>query len=402
MLEPVRSTFLTRLLARGLATLHPVGPRGLAFEPEVMKAAAVREVGLADFGDRSFEEGLEVACRSLREDAALSLEGRLALGAHVVNALSTRLLRVDLEKRDPERFRLPLERPLVILGLPRTGTTFLHRLLSLDERARSLKLYEVQRPVRGPGPDRRRFLATAEVAILKAVAPGLDAKHFVHADEPEECMFLLDSSLVSFTFWVLAPVHGYLDWYLRQDQREPYRVYRRHLQIFQHEEPGKRLTLKAPAHTGNLAALAEALPEALIVQTHRDPVEVVSSVNSLFYSFYAALSERFDLRRVAATNAQILARSVERAAAARGPLGDRVLDVRYRDLVADPVGTVRRVHDHFGLAFEPAFERRLEEYVARRPRHGRGVHSYSAEEHGLTDELVAARFRDYTSRYLRA
>lgn len=402
MLEPVQSTRLTRLVARAVATLHPVGARGVRFEPEAVKAAAVREVGLSDFGDPAFEEGLEVACRSLRQEADLSVVGRLALGAHVINALSTRLLRVELEKREPERFRGSLVTPIVILGLPRTGTTFLHRLLSLHERARPLKLYEVQRPVRGPGPDRRRLLSAAQVKIFKAVAPGLDAKHYLHPDQPEEDMFLLDSSLVSFTFWVLAPVHGYLEWYLRQDHREPYQVYRRHLQIFQHEAPRKRLTLKAPAHTGNLAALAEAVPEALIVQTHRDPVDVGSSVNSLFYTFFATTSDRFDLRRVAATNAQVLAGGLERAAAARPALGGRVLDVRYEDLAGDPVATVRRVHNHFGLAFEPSYERRLVDYVARRPKGHHGVHSYAAEEHGLTDELIAARFRDYRARYLEA
>jgi hypothetical protein len=111
-------------------------------------------------------------------------------------------------------------------------------------------------------------------ARIKKVAPMLDSKHHIDADEPEECVFLLDSSLMSPTFWMFAPVYGYLAWFLEQDQGPAYRVYREHLQIFQAETPGKRLTMKAPAHTPQLEAILAAIPEAMI-QTHRDPVEVV-------------------------------------------------------------------------------------------------------------------------------
>jgi hypothetical protein len=236
--------------------------------------------------------------------------------------------------------------------------------------------------------------------LLKAVARQLDAKHFVGTDEPEECMFLFDSTMVSISFWMFAPVFSYLRWYLRQDQSHPYRAYREHLQLFQDEAPHRRLTLKAPLHTGNLDALFGALPEALVIQTHRDPVPIVASVNSLFYTFHSVISDHVDLRRMAATNAELLAGSITDNLQARERWRDRILDVRYKDLLADPITTVRLIHDRFDLGWSHGYEEHLRRHLADRPQHRHGVHTYAAEEFGLTDELVAARFKEYRERFI--
>jgi hypothetical protein len=400
MREAIRHSALTRVLARGLAATHAVGPRGLPLLPEVLEEAAAKDARLTDFGDRSYEDGLDVLCRSLREDAALSTFGHLQMGAQVVGALATRLERVDLAKRDPGIFRRPLNRPLVIMGLPRSGTTFLHRLLCLADDARPLRLYELQRPVQKRGIDLRRLQTRGQVAILKAIAPALDAKHFVDAEGPEECMFLFDSSFVSMSFWTLAPVYGYARWYLDQDKRGPYREYREHLQIFQAEDPSLRLTLKAPAHTGCIEALLAAIPEALLVQTHRDPLAVMPSLNSLFHTFHSVLADVVDPGRTAVANLELIGRSIDRNLEARARHADRILDVHYDDLVADPKAVVRSVHERYGLGWSAGFEERLDRYLAENPQDRHGRHTYRADESGLTDDVIARRFGEYRARFV--
>jgi hypothetical protein len=402
MLTSVAHPLPIRVLNAAGAALQTAGVRLVPLTPEALVRRAVRKAGLADFGEPDFAEGLAVLCRSAEEDARLSLLGRLVLRDHVTDALVTRLRRIEARRRTPDVFRAPLVPPLIVLGLPRSGTTLLHRLLALDEAARAPLLWELQCPIPGPGPDRRREQALRRVARMRKAAPDLDAKHHVDADEPEEDVFLLDSSLSSPSFWMLAPVYGYLEWLLARDQRPAYRVYREHLQLLQAGSPKRRLTLKAPAHTGNLDALAEAVPEAIFVQAHRDPVTVTISVNSLFHTIHGLVTDAMDVRRMAAVNTELMATLLERGMAARATVAaDRVCDVRYRALVADPIGTVRDIYHRADLPFTSAFATRMTRFLAERPAEKFGRHTYAAEDFGLSEERLRSRFRAYAERHLR-
>lgn len=258
-------------------------------------------------------------------------------------------------------------------------------------------------PIPGDGPDTRRAYTIDMVTRMKRAAPDLDAKHHVDADEPEEDVILHNSSLSSLFFWMMYPVYGYLEWYLAQDQRPSYRVYREHLQLLQADNPGKQLTLKAPNHAGHLEELMDIVPEAILVQTHLYPVTVVSSVNSLFYTVHAYATEHVDVPRMAKTNLNLLGEYLDRNMAARvSAPANRIFDVRYKDLTADFVGMVRRIYDHFGLAFDAAFESRLKDWLAGRPQHKFGKHEYAASDFGMTDEQIRERFKDYISRFLES
>ena len=400
MLESVTPPLPLRMLNRAGAVLRSLGLPIVPLTPAALEARAVGQAGLSDFGEPDFEEPLAILCRSAEEDARLSFLGRMAVRDQITRALVTRLRRIDLRKRRPEIFTAPLTPPLIVLGLPRSGTTLLHRLLSLAPDARAIPMWQLQQPIPGPGPDRRREEAVAQVARIKKLAPEIDAKHHIDADEPEECVFLLDSSLMSASFWMFAPVYGYIAWFLDQDQRAAYRVYREHLQILQAETPGRRLTLKAPAHTPHLEALFAAIPEVMIVQTHRDPVDVVNSVNSLFHSVHGVVTEHVDTHRMGAVNLDLMADLVERGLAARDKVpADRILDVRYGDLTRDPMGSVRRIHEHFGLPFEDAFAARLRHWLEHRPQDKFGRHVYAAEDFGMTDAQIAERFKGYVARF---
>jgi len=401
LLTAVVHSFPIRVLNRAGAALRASGLPLVALAPKGLERRAVRKAGLEDFGEPDFAQGLAVLCRSAEEDARLSFLGRRVFRDHVTDALVTRLRRIEARRRMAEVFRAALVPPVIVLGLPRSGTTLLHRLLALDEAARAPVLWELQCPIAAPGPDRRRENARRRVVRMRKAAPDLDAKHHIDADEPEEDVFLLDSSLSSPSFWMFAPVYGYLEWYVAQDQRPAYRVYREHLQLLQAGSPGRRLTLKAPAHTGNLEALAEAVPEAFFVQTHRDPVTVTISVNSLFYTIHGLVTESVDVRRMAAVNTELMAGLLERGMAARASVpAQRIFDVRYCALVADPIGTVRGIYSYFGLPFTSAFEARMARFMAERPPERFGKHDYAAEDFGLTEQQLRGRFKAYTDRFL--
>ncbi|HVJ17811.1 MAG TPA: sulfotransferase, partial [Polyangiaceae bacterium] len=221
-------------------------------------------------------------------------------------------------------------------------------------------------------------------------------------DEAEECLFLFDSTMVSSSFWVAAPAYRYLDWYTEQDQRGPYRQYREHLQIFQAEQPTRRLTLKAPIHTANLGALIEAVPNVRLVQLHRDPAQALNSVNSLFYTLHHAVSDELDLHKLGRANLEFMAHGIERNLAARDALAPGTLiDVYYDELVADPVGVVRRIREHHGLDFDADYAARIEAFVRANPQHKHGRHRYSSADFGLDDESIRARFASYLEQFPR-
>ncbi len=382
--------------------LWPRGRRG-DFDPDRLEERARRTCGLLDLGPDEYREGLEVLCRSAEQDADLNAFGRVVMQIQIHNALVTRLLRIEARARTPEVFEAPLPPPLIIVGLPRSGTTFLHRMLSLAPDARALTTWEVRRPLPDRGIDLRRAMAALQIGAFKMAMPGVDAKHRIDLDEPEECMFLLDSSLCSAAFWIFGPIYGYVEWLLDQDLRPAYRVYREHLQMFAAGSPGRRLVLKAPFHTPYLEELIGAVPEAMVVQTHRDPVKITSSVNSLFASYHGAACRDLDVGRMARVNLDLLTRMARGSMEARAHIGeDRVLDVSHAALVEDPIGVVRRIHSHHGLPFDGEYEATLEAYLERRPRRRFGKHEYSADEFGMTDAEIAAEFTAYVERFVEA
>jgi len=367
------------------------------FEPTALKKLAQRRAGLQDFGGDAFEEGLSVLCESAEREANLNLFGRSMLRLQVVSALVHRLRRVELHRTRPEIFERPLNRPVIVVGLPRSGTTHLHRLLALSPEARALRTWEVRQPLRGKGPELRRLRTRVLGRYIRHAAPTLDAKHRIDADAPEECVSLMEDSMLSMSYWVFSPVFGYVDWLLDQDTSPAYEVYREYLQIFQAQTPDKRLVLKAPAHLGNLAELLVAVPEATIVQTHRDPVPVIGSVNSLFHTIHGLMSRGVDHERRSRMNFEFFARDMERAMAARGRAEPgRILDSRYDDLHTDPMGTVARVCEQTGITFNEASTRTR---IRSRTQHRFGRHEYSLEEGGLSVREVRERFADYRERF---
>ena len=322
----------------------------------------------------------------------------------IVTGLAS-LLRVEQAFRDdPALAETQLIPPLVVTGLPRSGTTFLHRLLSAPDEAVGVELYRHIYPLPHEPVDWRKL----DVALmfqpwkLASRTYELDAMHFVRPLLPDECNFGMRVAMRSMIFWGTAPTYGYLDWLLAQDLRDVYPIYRKILILHQLALPGRRLTLKCPHHTAWLPALTEAIPEALIVQTHRDPLETVPSECKLICSLQGLSTDQLDWRRTVAHNQRKLHTFAQRSLAfADSPKSACVHHVDYRDLVRDPVQTAREIHTRFDLPFTEAQAAALSAFVRENRQHKHGRNTYSLAQFEIEAREIESSYRPYIERFLQ-
>ncbi|MFO7566130.1 MAG: sulfotransferase [Enhygromyxa sp.] len=362
---------------------------------------AAKQEGETDFGEPGFEPALEVLTRSLAEDARLSPIGRQALHGLLVRNLAMCLRLVADQRRRPEVYARPLTPPILILGMPRAGTTFLQRLLSAMPDARPARAWEINQPLApARGEDQRFEQAVKQVTMMRRLAPELEHKHRIEPSEPDECVLLMGPSFRSISWWMIAPVYSYLDWLFEQDLRPSYAEYHAYLRALQAAEGG-RFVLKAPAHTGYLAEIVAEIPDVVVVAAHRDPVTVIASASSLFDSMYSLVSEHHDSPRTARRNLELFAALTDRCQAARDSgLDERVLDVRYETLIADPIAAVRRIYEHGSIPWPEGGEAALRGFLGADGRRGGKRHDYSLERFGLREAEIRERFADYSRRYL--
>lgn len=268
-------------------------------------ATARRATGCDDFGAPYYREGLRILLRTLRREVQLTMIGRLMVKRSIALALEQRLLIQKLRQAEPQTFTAPLLPPIVITGMPRSGTTFLHRLLAADPALRAPTLGELveliprKSSLRKEIEDRRLEI---ELMVMRLFNRELDARHFTRRDAPEECMFALSLSFRTMLPWTLAPVHSYIAWLATADRRQKYRDYRDILCLLQRRDPGRRLLLKAPDHLGGVAELVAAVPEALIIVCRRDPAVALTSFNSLLDGLHRVTSRSNDRARLGQSN----------------------------------------------------------------------------------------------------
>ncbi|MGH3413452.1 MAG: sulfotransferase family protein [Marmoricola sp.] len=363
-------------------------------------AAARRTTGLTDMGGTDHEEGLRVLVDDLASpEAGLTPRGNYFQRSEVKSALVGRLLtQAQLDER-PEHVDVPIERPVFVMGLPRTGTTALHRLLHADPRAQGLEMWLTQYPQ--PRPPRETwdsdpvFSAMQQAFTAHHVAqPEYLGIHYLDATSVEECWRLLRQTGKSSSYESLANVPRYSAWLARQDWTDAYQRHRQNLQLIGLNDPAKRWVLKNPSHLVALDALMTAYPDALVVHTHRDPATCIASSCSLSAETTAGHSTTYVGEVIGRTQLDLWSRAWRSFHEAR-PHYDQAqfVDVAFEDLVADPLGVARRIHRRFDLPWTPEAERAIAE-LAHEARHGvaRPSHSYRLEDYGLTEEQVRARF----------
>ncbi|MGI5323924.1 sulfotransferase family protein [Actinomadura nitritigenes] len=371
---------------------------------EDLHASASRVTGLTEFGDDDYLGGLEVLLDSMAKDAGLTPAGNKAQRAMLRGALAARQFSEAAWKKHPGYADVPVERPIFVTGLPRTGTTALHRLLTADPAHQGLDLWLAEIPQ--PRPPRETW---ADDPLFQAIDsayrkhhvenPEFMGVHYISADSVEECWQLLRQNMLSISFESLAHLPTYSSWLAGQDWTPAYARHRRNLQLIGMNDADRRWVLKNPSHLFALDALLEVYPDALIVQTHRTPRTAMASMCSLAAHATAGWSDVFTGATLGRDQLDLWSRGLEafRAERARHDQA-RFADVHYDDFVRDPIGTVEGVYAHFGLPFTD------EARTAMARLHGESAtsaakpaHRYSLEDFGLTAGEVDERFADYVS-----
>ncbi|HEY1077138.1 MAG TPA: sulfotransferase [Fontimonas sp.] len=367
--------------------------------------AARRATGLADFGDPKALEGLEVLVRASVDEARLSPAGLMRWKETLTGIAINRLRVIDYLKRKPELLQRPVDKPLFVFGLPRTGTTLTINLLSADPMRRCLLRWEALQPV---PPAKAGELQTdlrcgAQRQMLNAmlqIAPQIAAAHFEEADSPTECQYAMQLSFCAEMFDSILHIPSYHDWLMhRTGYRHAFEFHKQLLQLLQAHNGG-RWTLKNPWHPLVLDDLHAVYPDAQLVMTHRNPVEVVGSACGLLRLVRPMYSEQVDLRDIAQTLLQTFDLMIERQEAFRARHGQAaIFDIQYSEQLRDPVGTMRRLYAHFGEPLSAEAEARMTRLAAENPQHKHGRHLYSLAEFGLTPQAVRERYGAYCERY---
>jgi Sulfotransferase family len=382
-----RTAELSRLVEK--RTARPL----VRLDESDVRERVARRVGRPVDGD---DPGLRILLADAAQ-AGLTPLGRAWLRDQLVRRGATAELIDDEVRRRPEILDTPLRRPLVVVGLPRTGTTLLHALLGRDPEAFVLPFWQLRDPYPLPAAGPHRPARVAKAALLaraaRSMAPTLPDIHPVAALRPEEDVFLLrDSGMLATP--VAAP--GYLGWLQEADAAPDYRRYHRHLQALLHDRPHRRVVLKSPFHLGRLEALLAAVPEATVVQTHRDPGVAVASWCSLAAVLSGAASDRVDLAALGRRWLEFWAAESHRAVTARPTVDPaKIYDVRYESLVAEPLAEVERLYRRIGLQLRDPARRRMTSWLRRHHRGRVSAHRYALADFALDREEVDRRFGRY-------
>jgi hypothetical protein len=364
-----------------------------------LHASASRITGLADFGPDDYTDGLGVLLESYARDAELTPHGEKAARALLRGALVARLLSEAGWQAHPARAAVRVERPVFVTGLPRTGTTALHRLLVADPAHQGLELWLAEAPQ--PRPPRPAWADDPVFQYIAAACarhhvehPEFMGVHYVAADQVEECWQLLRQSMRSISFECLAHLPGYSAWLRDQDWTGAYQRHRRNLQLIGLNDAGRRWVLKNPSHLFALDALLATYPDALVIQTHRAPQVAIASLCSLAAQASAGWSAVFGGAVIGRDQLELWASGLERFLAERARrAAARFYDVHYEDFVADPFGTVEAVYGYFGLPLSAEAATAMQSLIRADASRSRGPgHRYTLAGFGLTGAEVDERF----------
>jgi hypothetical protein len=391
-------------IGRGLARMGIVP---ISLQPESILAAASKETGLSDFGEESFRPGFDKLLESIEADARLTLFGRFFARRQILELVSHRLQLVDYRKRHPDVADEVIRQPLFILGLPRTGTTLLYGLIAEDPAMRAPLSWEIDDPC--PPPETATYETDPRIEKCRKrfdqvgrLAPRFQAIHPVGALMPQECIVLTASQFMSLRFEMVFRLDRYQEWLLHQDMSATYEYHRRFLQHLQSRHKGERWILKSPGHLGPIDVLFDTYPDAMVVQTHRDPLRVIPSVANLEFTMRQVSSDEVDPVSLGREQLHAWATLLDQGVAARSrhpERENRILDLSMQEVVGDPIACVERIYSHFGLDLSNEARGRMHRYLAAHPRDEFGTHRYSLEAFGLDAASVNERFKGYRERF---
>ncbi|KPK51352.1 MAG: hypothetical protein AMJ63_12690 [Myxococcales bacterium SG8_38_1] len=395
-------------IANRLGRLFRIGTGPITVDGVLADARG--KAGLSDFGDDAFLEPLEILVDSINREAALHPVGRMIIRGRLVGVLVNKLVAQRTIEKHPEILDIPVEAPIVVAGLARTGTTMLHRLIAKDPSIRSLASWEAINPAppttRPPrkGKDPRYSQAAMAAKGLKYMSPGFFAIHPAEPDAPEEEVILLEQAFLTTTPEAMMNVPTYAKWLEEQDHVPAYQALRRMMQYLQWQRPGAdkrvRWVLKTPHHQEYFDPLLQVFPKATIVHTHRDPLKTSASFFSMVTHLQMIFSDEVDPNRVANHWLDKIENMARRTMATRARVNDQgFVDVSYYDLIKDPMPEVARVYEAAGAALTPEARAAMEASRKVNKQHKYGKHKYSLADFGLTKDDVEPRIAEYRARF---
>lgn len=379
----------------------------ISLEESALLAEAQAVTSLIDWGkDQSFRQGLSKLVASVNEmqpPPSFIEQARTRL----LGSLTTKLRLIEDEKQHPEILAETIEHPLIIIGLPRTGTTVLYDLLALDPAARTPRDWEFATP--WPAPDRATWGSDPRIAQLNAVfahwlkqSPKLADIQAFDATHPSECNLAFTHHFASTQFPAEWGVPSYGRWLRETQIPGRYAAHRRILQQLQWKGPRGRWTLKSPEHLCTIEGLVESYPDACLIWTHRDPVSAFSSLASMISEFRAAFGMQPDHQAIGRYVVDTWACALEHATAVRmkSPNVDhRVIDIAHKDTIQDKPGVVRRVYEHFSLPFSSEHESRVRAAATGHVSERLGKHKHRPEDFGIDATEVSRRLPLYMDRF---
>ena len=383
-----------------------------SFHPDSLVASAVAVDGLNEFGDDDWREPLAILAESLDREAHLNDIGRMVMRQRLVDILATRLRVYHWLERFPEIEDEAIEAPLVIVGLPRTGTTMLHRTIAADPRMYAPLWYETRFPCPDPAwdftteGDRRIRDAKAEMQAMLDANPDLMSIHPMDAMGPDEDIMLLEQSFYSYNIQAFANVPSYDRWVESQDHTPGYAYFRRLLQFLQWQkarvgQSGQRWTLKAPHHLHFMDLVFKTFPDARVVQSHRDPVETIPSLASLIAGVWVIYSDAADPLEVGRQWARKFARGMAKTMAVRDAMdSSRFLDLWFRDTVSQPLAEIQKVYDFLGMELTTEARDEMAQWQAFNRRELRPPHEYTLDQFGFTESGLREQFAEYRERFI--
>ena len=397
-----KSVWWRRYASGALGLISLLGWRGANFQVDYLLEKAIRETGLDDFGPDHFLEPLNILIKDFTTHNQTDTLGLFVYSQMILSSLKNRLNLHHVLKKYPEVEKVPINAPLIVIGLPRTGTTFLQGLLSQVSTLRTLQNREThQLPVpQGLATNQQIqqqvITAQAQIDGINRLSPEFIKAHELGTLEPEECNPFLMSSFYALLFCQLVYAPDYFQYVLASNFGDSYTLHKKHLQALSFNKEEKTWFLKAPAHIASLAPLLSVYPDARIVFTHRNPLDCMPSMASLTAMIRMVCLPKQDLKLIGPGMLKHLQQMLDlgyRTRDAWPATATPFLDVTYKKLVSKPVDIVHQILNHFSIPIPNGMDEKLESYLAKRTQHRHGIHKYSLDEYGLNEAEIMQTFQ---------
>jgi hypothetical protein len=387
-----------------LGIFDSIGLHPASLSADNLLRSAQKQTGLTDFGDGSFRKGFNRLLGSLHSEAQLSPLGRIIAREEVLMALKNRLQLTEYHRANPEIGAGKIERPIFIIGMGRSGTTIMHELMALDDNLRVPQTWEVDHPFPPPATatyqtDPRIARSQKTLDKTDLIMPHFKKMHRMGATLPQECVRWTTGEFASLIFWTNYNAPSYADWLMNHADMGPaYRYHRKFLQLLQWRHPAETWALKSPGHLWSLEHLIAEYPDARFIQTHRDPLKILTSLSSLVSNLRKMSSNRVDPQQIAKEWAQWNARGLNSSVDFREKglvAPENIIDISFHNFMDAPLEQMQTIYQHLGLELTDGTKNKIRDYLRVHSSEQHGSHDYRFVDTGLDLDEERERVKQY-------